>query len=72
MTKKVRKWMGTPPAKCDICQTDIKDEFIDGKTVRGPWGNMCLSCHSIQGIGIGNGIGQHYKSNGTDFIKIAG
>lgn len=54
-------------ATCDFCQHEVT-EWIDGKTIYGPWANMCLACYKTRGIGIGLGLGQRYK----DGIKIAG
>lgn len=51
------------PKNCDICDTPIVDEFIDGVVKNGPWGNMCPTCHRNEGIGLGTGRGQHYKKN---------
>lgn len=49
---------------CDICKKSEAE--IDGKTVFGPWANMCLSCHLIDGVGIGVGRGQYIKK--TDAV----
>jgi len=32
----------------------------DGKTVMGPWANMCTPCFERQGVGLGTGRGQRY------------
>lgn len=44
--------------KCDICQTEITSVYVDGKTVYGPWANMCLYCHATKGVGLGLGLGK--------------
>lgn len=31
---------------------------VDGRTVYGPWANMCLECHDRIGVGLGTGKGQ--------------
>jgi hypothetical protein len=49
------KWLGTPPEKCDLCETPITDEFVDGKTRMGPWANMDIRCHNQVGVGLGTG-----------------
>lgn len=69
-----KRWLGRPPAKCDICQDLIVDTFIDGATVHGPWANMCERCSTIHGHGIGPGRGQKYQRNSTENIweKMAG
>jgi hypothetical protein len=40
-----------PPKCCDICEVKIKDRFFDGRTLRGPWANMCLTCYVDYGYG---------------------
>jgi len=40
---------------CDFCGEEAK---VDGKTVKGPWANMCGSCFAAYGIGLGAGKGQ--------------
>lgn len=66
-------YVSTPPTRCDMCARLIVDEFIDGATRYGPWGDMCLICHPKHGIGLGPGRGQHYKRDETGkFIKVAG
>jgi hypothetical protein len=66
-------WSGPAPAKCDTCQAEIKDEFIDGKTKMGPWANMCKPCHYRYGCGLGTGKGQRYqKQTDGSFLKVEG
>lgn len=68
-----RKWMGTPPAICDICQQKIHKIFIDGKTNFGPWGNMCPTCHKKHGGKLGTGLGQKYElQEDGSWAKTAG
>lgn len=55
-----KHWIGNPPERCDLCGVDLVIEFIDGATRQGPWGFMCLSCHTQHGRGLGVGRGQHY------------
>jgi hypothetical protein len=40
---------------CDFCG-DVA--AFDGKTVEGPWANMCAYCFQMHGRGVGMGIGQ--------------
>lgn len=62
-----------PPKECDICHKEIKEKFVDGGTVWGPWANMCPECFGNYGIGLGTGRGQEYKKNESgDYVKIAG
>jgi len=65
-----KKWLGSPPAKCDLCQKPIGKTFIDGATQYGPWANMCPSCHKARGRGLGMGKGQKYKLEGADWVKV--
>lgn len=62
-----------PLEVCDICNKEIKEKFVDGATVWGPWAHMCPECFGTYGIGLGPGKGQEYKKNETgDYVKIAG
>ena len=40
---------------CDMCGQQAK---YDGKTVHGPWANMCKICFKLWGVGLGMGQGQ--------------
>jgi len=70
----VKQWFGTPPSKCDICDTAITHVFVDGATAMGPWGNMCKKCHFRVGKGLGTGRGQEYTKNESTrkWIKTEG
>ena len=58
------------PEKCDICKRPLKgEEHVDGATQMGPWGNMCMWCYPVYGIGLGTGRGQKFDAN---MNKIAG
>jgi hypothetical protein len=41
---------------CQLCEN--APATIDGKTVMGPWANMCDACHAQYGVGLGLGKGQ--------------
>ncbi len=52
---------------CDFCnQSGDRGEHLvgqvdatyDGKTVHGPWANMCQSHFDLYGVGLGTGKGQ--------------
>ena len=47
--------------KCQLCEDDYGDEFVDGSIRRGPWAIMCVSCHMINGVGLGLGRGQKFR-----------
>lgn len=59
--KKIKKWLGKIPTKCDLCQAEFAEFFVDGRTTRGMWGNMCIGCHMLYGCGLGTGNGQKYS-----------
>ena len=58
--KQEKRWLGTLPTHCDLCGAKIEKYFVDGKTVMGPWGILCDSCHMSRGCGLGVGRGQRY------------
>lgn len=66
--RETRCWRGKVQA-CGLCTNGITKEFIDGKTVYGSWGIMCLSCHDAYGYGLGVGKGQRYVLVGDKFVK---
>lgn len=41
--------------KCDFCGDPAR---YDGKTVMGPWADMCAKHWKLYGIGLGTGRGQ--------------
>lgn len=69
-----KRWLSTPPKKCDICEIAIDDVFIDGATSSGPWAFMCEDCHHFHGMGLGLGRGQRFvrKSGGKNFYLKQG
>ena len=61
----------TVPLRCDICRMSIRGEalrFVDGKTVFGPWADMCIPCHEGNGVGLGTGRGQLYEAASLDSL----
>lgn len=62
------------PDACQICEAPVNDDFVDGKTTLGPWADMCLTCYSHYGAGLGLGKGQRYQRQAgtTNFIKVEG
>lgn len=44
-----------PP--CDLCKDGTPARY-DGKTVFGPWANLCVDHFLAYGIGLGTGLGQ--------------
>lgn len=57
---KRKKWLSDLPERCDICKKPMRGNFVDGKTIFGPWGIMCMSCHDVAGCELGEGRGQEY------------
>jgi len=45
---------------CDFCKEEGKEAKADydGKTVFGPWANMCQKHFGLYGVGLGLGRGQ--------------
>jgi hypothetical protein len=46
---------------CDICKMNRQlttEATYDGKTIHGPWANMCQECMNSYGVGLGIGRGQ--------------
>lgn len=68
-----KKWIGTLPDRCQLCNGSVcdlrLDGFIDGKTVHGPWAIMGPACFRIYGTGLGTGRGQRYDRDG---VKVEG
>lgn len=60
-TGRAKYWMGSTPTKCDLCGQPLGTQFIDGKTIMGPWGILCTICHGHVGVGLGLGKGQLYQ-----------
>lgn len=55
------------PESCDLCGTDLLEGgfFVDGAIKDGSWANMCPGCTAKHGRGIGWGVGQFYRAQGT-------
>ena len=62
-TRKVY-WLSEVPAEDDF-GLKITDEFIDGKTIMGPWAMMTPRSWKLYGgnCKLGLGMGQRYKLN---------
>lgn len=73
MSQTKKLWIGTAPARCQLCLDEIKDSFVDGKTCDGRWAFMCTNCHAEEGYGLGTGKGQKYtlQPDGT-WEKVEG
>ena len=73
-----RYWRGSPPVQCDFAQRtsgkhDIRTNFVDGRTLAGPWAIMCLACLKRYGVGVGSSIGQHYQQQEDGkWLKVEG
>ena len=55
-----KKWRGSNPVNCQLCNKPFKEVFIDGRTMYGQWALMCQACHDLKGRGLGLGYGQKY------------
>lgn len=53
---------------CDFCKEQgvTSKAHYDGKTVFGPWANMCNEHYVTYGLGLGTGIGQRLILKGND------
>ena len=51
--------------ECDICGRENLKTLIDGCTVDGLWGILCILCHGLYGRGLGIGNGQLYSHKST-------
>ena len=58
--------------ECDICHAKNLNIYIDGRTLRGPWANMCILCHAAIGVGSGIGKGQMYAQVGNEYVILEG
>ena len=71
------QWVGTPPAKCDLCGRKIEKNgyFVDGRVRHHTsWACMGSCCFgSGKGVGLGTGRGQMYApaADGT-YRKVGG
>lgn len=70
MKVQIKKWLSDAPTHCDLCGRGITEHFVDGKTVLGPWGIMCMTCHASVGCGLGVGRGQEYDLE--TLVKVRG
>ncbi len=48
----------TASKPCDLCADGTTVAVVDGKTVFGPWANMCQMHFDTCGFGLGVGRGQ--------------
>jgi hypothetical protein len=68
----VKRWEGTWPADCDICEIDLQvyEVFYDARTRIGSWALLCPDCFEEEGVGLGTGLGQKYDSK--TLVKLEG
>jgi hypothetical protein len=71
--RKTVYWVGAV-GEFDDFGCRISDEFIDGKTIMGPWANMSPVSWRQNGIGrLGTGYGQRYKKQPDGkWLKVEG
>jgi hypothetical protein len=72
-----KQYLSPIPDECDMkdrntkCEGKIKNSFVDGAAIFGPWANMCENCHAQFGRGLGLGVGQLYKrAKDGNFYKV--
>lgn len=53
---------------CDVCKQNnlTTPAEYDGKTVHGPWANMCGPHFELIGVGLGTGRGQRLLVEGEE------
>lgn len=60
---------------CDHCHKALETAFVDGRSkggspYHGQWGNFCLECWQVYGIGqLGTGLGQLYQNVNGEWVK---
>jgi hypothetical protein len=66
-------WAGAVPPNDDFGDP-IEDEFIDGKTIHGPWATMTPRSWRKHGVSsLGTGRGQYYeKQKDGRWLKVQG
>jgi len=65
-------WSGGINIKDDFGDP-IKEVFIDGATIHGPWAIMTPESHEMFGCGLGTGKGQKYiKQSDGQWLKVEG
>lgn len=53
--------------KCDFCE---KQAEYDGRTVMGPWANMCIKHFGQYGTGLGTGRGQQLEVRPITLVEV--
>lgn len=66
---KGNNYHGPTPTTCEICDSPMGDQFVDGKTLSGPWALMCQACHLKDGVGLGMGKGQKYDAKSGAYLE---
>jgi hypothetical protein len=54
------KWLSSVPENCEVCKRKLEGQFVDGRTVWGPWAIQCTTCFNDAKFGYGIGKGQLY------------
>ena len=57
----VKRWMGTPPIKCQVCGGELLLYFYDFKNRDGVWSIGCTKCFEELSGHLGSGFGQKYR-----------
>ena len=62
--EKKKKWMGSPPDRCDLCREPMGAVFYDASVPRcgGSWGMVCSICFTDNACTLGLGYGQKYDT----------
>ena len=67
------KWLSEVPKNCQVCDHELKNQFVDGATglpgSRGPWAIQCTKCFAETGLTYGIGKGQLYDLKTRECLK---
>jgi hypothetical protein len=60
-----------PPDECDLCETPIRDNFIEGMTRHGVPAKACLRCARVYGLDLLDGSAQLYsRQSSGSFVLV--
>ncbi len=65
-----KKWLGSTPEKCDICNSTFGEFFYDCYVPGRAWGLLCSRCFTAHGCKVGPGTGQMYNTKTKE--KVGG
>jgi hypothetical protein len=67
-----KRWLGSTPCRCQMCDSMITTEFFDCYVPRARcWGVICPACFELFRCRLGKGKGQRYVLVGTEWHQQA-